>query len=437
LDGEVGHALEVLEEIESRSGNDPVLMQQIAESYMQCGQFERAEKCYGRSVALKPSNPDYVFNLAAAKIALGEIENAESLFNRVIKLNPEDYGAWLNRSALSKQTAQSNHVRQLKFVKEHLGLEDPGNIQICYALAKELEDLQRYDESFQYLQEGSVRRRQGLQYDVQDDVDSMEMIARHFDHELLNSQHRHHATKRPIFVLGLPRSGTTLVDRIISSHSQVASLGETKALVYALSRESGAASGKAELIKKSACIDFAALGSRYCEAIDGYGDPASRLVDKTPLNYLYLGLIFLAMPDAKIIHLRRNPMDSCYAIYKTLFRAGYPFSYSLQDVGRYYIAYRELMDHWRKIIPGSFLDVDYESLVSSQESETRRILEYCGLEWEDACLDFHRHSGPAATASAAQVRQPMYSSSVNLWRKYARQLKPFGMKLQEHGIDID
>jgi hypothetical protein len=160
-------------------------------------------------------------------------------------------------------------------------------------------------------------------------------------------------------------------------------------------------------------------------------------VDKTPLNFLYLGLIHLAMPGARIIHMRRNPMDSCYAIYKTLFRAGYPFSYSLQDVGRYYIAYSRLMEHWRTTIPGDFIDVDYEAVIADQEGETRRILDYCGLEWEDACLEFHRHPGPAATASAVQVRQPVYSSSVGLWRKYEKQLTPFANKLREHGIKID
>ena len=147
-------------------------------------------------------------------------------------------------------------------------------------------------------------------------------------------------------------------------------------------------------------------------------------------------MIHLALPQARIIHLRRNPMDVCYAIYKTLFRSGYPFSYSLQEVGRYYIGYHRLMDHWRQTLPDAFIDVDYERLISDQVGETRRMLEYLGLEWEDACLDFHRHEGPAATASAAQVRQPIYSSSVGLWRRYEKQLTPFANRLCEHGIDI-
>jgi hypothetical protein len=191
------------------------------------------------------------------------------------------------------------------------------------------------------------------------------------------------------------------------------------------------------LIARSARLDFAETGRRYLEAIDGFGNPAPRLIDKTPPNFLYLGLIHLSLPGAKIIHMRRNPLDACYAIYKTLFRAGYPFSYSLQELGRYYIAYRRLMDHWRSLIPDAFIDIGYESVVADPEGETRRILEYLELDWEDRCMEFHRRGGAAATASAAQVRQPVYSSSVGLWRRYSRQLAPFAKKLVEHGIEVE
>jgi hypothetical protein len=312
-------------------------------------------------------------------------------------------------------------------------------------LAKELEDLHRFDEAFVNLQEGAHRRRLGMQYDIAEDEAAMATIARVFDREMLASPTAGFDSCCPVFILGLPRSGTTLVDRIISSHSQVESLGEHTTLALAVmnfAAQAGgltnpAASGKPALIESSARIDFAALGKRYCEAVKGFGSGAPRLVDKTPQNFLYLGLIHLALPNARIIHMRRNAMDSCYAIYKTLFRAGYPFSYSLQEVGRYYIAYDRLMEHWRSAIPESFLDVDYERVIADPESETRRLLDYLQLEWEDGCLEFHRHSGPAATASAAQVRQPIYSSSVGLWRSYERQLSPLAAKLREQGIDVD
>ncbi|MCW8873489.1 MAG: sulfotransferase [Xanthomonadales bacterium] len=443
--GNVAGAIEALERIEAAARDDHLMLQQVAGLYLHCGQHERAGRCYARSAELQPSNPDYVYNLATSKTAFGDLDEAERLFTRAIQLNPQDAGAWLNRSILRRQTAESNHVEQLEAMRVQLAADDPGRIQVCFALAKELEDLRRFDEAFAHLQEGAHRRRLSMQYDIAEDESAMAAIARVFDRDMLARPAAGFDSARPIFILGLPRSGTTLVDRIISSHSQVESQGEHTSLALAVmnlatqaeDRATPAAGGKAALIESSARIDFAALGRRYCEAIEGFGNSAPRLVDKTPQNFLYLGLIHLALPNARIIHMRRNPMDSCYAIYKTLFRAGYPFSYSLQEVGRYFIAYHRLMEHWRRTIPQSFLDVDYERVIADPESETRRLLDYLELDWEDSCLEFHRHSGPAATASAAQVRQPIYSSSVGLWRRYERQLSPLAAKLREQGIDVD
>lgn len=441
FDGAVDETIAILKSLEERSPGDHELLQHLAEMYLQCGQYAEAAGCYKRAVAMQPSNPDYIYNLAASRTAFGELQEAESLYNRVIELNPGDYGAWLNRSSLRTQTPENNHVEQLKYVKAHLQKDDPGHIQICYSLAKELEDLAQYPDSFSYLQEGSHRRRLGMQYDVSEEEKAMSAIAQHFDGEMLATAAPSPAAGRPIFILGLPRSGTTLVDRITSSHSRVGSLGEHNTLPILLMKIAGLVPGepvdRIGLIKKSASLDFADIGRRYCRSIAGFGNSAEHLIDKSPLNFLYLGLIHRAMPDARIIHMRRNPMDTCYAIYKTLFRAGYPFSYSLQETGRYYLAYRSLMDHWRSVIPDAFIDVDYESLIADQEGQTRRILDYLGLEWEENCMDFHKQSGPAATASAAQVRQPLYSSSVGLWRKYRRQLAPFAARLREHGVDVE
>jgi len=391
-------------------------------------------------MTLRPDDPAHVYNVAASCIAIGDLARAEELFNRVIYLKPDDYDAWQNRSTLRKQTSESNHVEQLKYVKQQMRTPDKGEVPVCFALAKELEDLGRHEESFAFLQEGSFKRKQQMSYEVADDIATMDKISSIFRRELLDAEHQSLSGKRPIFVLGLPRSGTTLVDRIISSHSQADSLGESNALAFAVMRacedDAGASGDKLDLVEQSARANFEDLGKYYIQSSEGLGAGIPRLVDKTPLNFLYIGLIHLAMPDARIIHLRRHPIDSCYAMYKTLFRMGYPFTYSLEDVGRYYIAYQQLMQHWRELIPSAFLDVDYENLVNDQESETRRILNYLELDWEDGCLDFHKHEGVAATASAAQVRQPIYSSSVGLWKRYQKQLSPFVARLKEHGVDV-
>lgn len=436
FDGKIADAIGALERLERQAHDDPFDLQEIAALYIQCSQHAAAGRCYARAVELQPSNPDFLYNLGASRTATGALDEAEDLFNKVIRQNPSDYGAWLSRSGLRKATKDRNHVEQLLFVKSHLAENDPGQVQVCHALARELEDLGRYDEAFGYLREGAHKRRLGMQYNVADDEAAMSAIAASFDAERLHSAPPGHDSDRPVFILGLPRSGTTLVDRIISSHSQVDSLGEHNSLPLALVGMAGQ-HDKLELIKRSTSIDFRELGKRYCDSIAGFGNPAPRLVDKTPPNFLYLGLIKLAMPNAKIIHMRRHPMDACYAIYKTLFRVGYPFSYSLQEVGRYYVAYHQLMAHWRESLPGAFIDVDYEDVVSNLEGQSRRVIDFLDLDWEEGCLEFHRLRTAAATASAAQVRQPIYSSSVGLWRKYERQLAPFAQRLRERGIEVD
>ena len=445
MDGEVAGAIQTLEALETAVGNDPLQLQEVAGTYLQCGQHVGAARCYARAVELQPSNPDFLYNLATSRTAFGQLDEAERLFTRAIELNPRDYGAWLNRSILRRRSPENNHVPGLQALLRDLAADDPARIQPYFALSRELEDLGRYEESFGYLQRGAQLRRAGMRYDVAEDEAAMATVARVFDQDLVDRAGPGYASERPLFILGLPRSGTTLVDRIVSAHSGVDSLGEHSSLALAVQRLAGQAAtgeapqaaGKLELIERSARIDFAELGKQYCRAIDGFGNPAPRLIDKTPLNFLYLGLIRLALPGARVIHMRRHPLDSCYAIYKTLFRAGYPFSYSLQETGRYYLAYRGLMSHWRSTLPGAFLDVDYEALIADPAGQARRIFDYLGLDWEDGCLEFHRRAGAAATASAAQVRQPIYSSSVGMWRNYARQLAPLAERLRERGIDVD
>jgi hypothetical protein len=216
----------------------------------------------------------------------------------------------------------------------------------------------------------------------------------------------------------------------------VTSRGEVSDLAMALIKSAGKVSGKAELVQRSTRLDFKALGRHYCNHLPDAD--AVRYLDKTPVNFLYLGLIAAALPNARVIHLRRNPMDVCYAMYKTLFRMAYPFSYDLGDLARYWIGYDRLMRHWREVFPASrLLEIDYEDLVANQEARSRELVQFAGLPWQDACLSFEKNQQPSLTASAAQVRQPMYSSSVGLWRRHENQLAPLRDLLVQAGIDIE
>lgn len=433
-DGRVGDALARLASLETRSGDDARLLQHLGEHYTHCGRPADAARCYRRAAALTPDDPRVLYNLATALIALGQTAEAETLLDQVIQLDPGDHDAWQNRSTLRRQTPESNHTAAL-FQATKQRLTGPGEVALSYALAKELEDLGDHPASFAWLRRGADRRRSMLSYQVEADVATMAEIARVFDTALFDRPARGCPDAGPVFVLGLPRSGTTLVDRIISSHTAVESLGEINDFAFALMRAAGPSQARGDLIRRSADIDPAALGRAYLDSVAGYGRTTPLFIDKTPVNFLYIGLIARALPNARIIHLRRHPMDSGYALYKTLFRMGCPYSYDLADIAAYQLAHRRLMDHWRAVLPGRILDVDYEALVGDQETVSRRIIAHCDLDWQDACLRFHENASPAATASAAQVRQPIHANSVGLWRRYARELEPLRADLMAGGVE--
>lgn len=426
-----------LRALASTVGQDlPHLLQTIAEQFTSLGLHVEAEQCYVRALELQPADPATVYNHATALIAVGRLQEAEAAFDRVVELAPGDSDAWYNRSTLRKQTSQENHIEQIARQLSCLTPSAPAVVALSFALAKELEDLGEHAASFAALKRGAQARRRRLSYKVESDIETMAMLGEAFNAEFFARAHAGQEDQRPLFVVGLPRSGSTLVDRILSSHSAVASRGESTDLVMALMQTAGATKDRAELVKRSTHLDFPALGRRYCAHL--LDSPALRCLDKTPSNFLYLGLIAAALPQARIIHIRRQPVDACYAIYKTLFRMGYPFSYDLQDLGRYWLAYDRLMAHWRRLLPADrFLEVHYEDLVANQEAVSRRLVMHAGLPWQDACLAFERNSQPSLTASAAQVRQPIYNSSVGLWRHYENELAPLVAVLREAGIALD
>jgi hypothetical protein len=245
-------------------------------------------------------------------------------------------------------------------------------------------------------------------------------------------------TKEPVFILGLPRTGSTLVERIISSHSAVYAAGELRHFSGAMMeeiRKLGPVADRADLVRKSLQIDMLEVGRRYIEMTRPATGHTPHFIDKLPLNCIYIGVIHLALPEAKIIHLRRTPLDACYAIYKFLFNQAYSWSYDLDEIAQYYIAYRQLMDHWRSVLPGRIIDVVYEDVVEDLEGEAERLIAELGLQWEPACLEFHDNEAAAMTGSAVQVRKKIYSSSVGRWRDYDEQLKPLAVALEKAGID--
>jgi tetratricopeptide (TPR) repeat protein len=438
--GQVPAARAAAAAAQEKAPPDPVFFDAIGTLFSRANDQRRALVAYDRAVALAPDDPYLLYNRATVCRFLGALDAAERDYDRVIALRPHDYEAYRNRAELRTQSKDRNHTSELEALVETRAAGWRGEVELRYALAKEYEDLGEHARSFHHLQRGARLRRDHLRYDVATDEATVDWIIDAFP-DPPAAPTRDASDASPIFIVGLPRSGTTLVDRILGSHSEVLSAGElpqlSLAIVAAGQRGSAAPPPRRELIARSARLDFAHLGRDYLARVHAAGVDAVRFTDKMPLNHLYCGLIRRALPAARIVHVTREPMAACYAIYKTLFTDGYPFSYDLGEIGRYYVAYRRLMRHWEATLPGAIHTVSYEELVSDQLGETRRLLEFCGLQWQSACLEFHRNPAATTTASAAQVRQPMHTRSIAQWRHYETQLTPLLEQLRAAGLITD
>lgn len=390
---------------------------------------EQAELLFLDAVKLEPGVAGHHYNLATVQRFLGKLDKAEVNLDKTLELNPGDPEALAVRSGLRRQTPDNNHIAELKASLARLAMSPRQTVSTCYALAKELEDIGDYPGSFSYLKRGADTRRGHVNYDVKRDIQTMATIRDVYQESMFAKADSGFINASPIFVIGMPRTGTTLVERILGSHSAVHAAGELNDFALSLVRIARELSGKqavsgASLVALSRNIDFASLGRLYIRSTRERLSECVHFVDKMPMNFLYAGLIHLALPKAKIIHVERDPMDTCYAIYKTLFENAYPYSYDLSELGHYYVAYKQLMDHWHRVMPGVMHTIKYEHLVTDQRSATQAMLEYCLLSWEEQCLRSHEGGGHSATASAAQVRNPVHQESIGRWKHYRSELQP-------------
>jgi hypothetical protein len=318
------------------------------------------------------------------------------------------------------------------------------NVFLYFAIGKELEDLGRWDEAFQYYKMAGDAVVGVANYDVNADVALIDRIIEVCDARWLatNPGRVPAATsgKRPLFLAGLPRTGSTLVDRILASHSQVASIGETEFLQMTLRKISGIASTDTmnpAMIEAAARQDIGLVADGYMRSVAYLLGEAPIFIEKLPFNFLYLGFVAKAWPDAGMLYVRRNPMDACFAMYKQVFTWAYKFSYSLEWLGRYYIAHHRLLQHWRQVLGERLVEVEYEVLVTDQEMQTRQLLSRLSLPFEPACLAFDKNTTATTTASSVQVREPIHARSVHRWKHFARELQPLREQLEAAGIAVE
>jgi len=401
-----------------------------------------AKKLYQSLIRLEPGNGGHWYNLATVQRFQGQFEKAEASLDKAIELNQDDYEAYELRSDLRKQTPGSNHISELGKVLDE-GIKMPaGEVRVCYALAKELEDLGDSTHSFETLKRGATLRRQHLNYNIDDDLQTISEIQACFTEGIFDNNKQGHENHEPIFVIGLPRTGSTLIEQVLASHPEVFAAGELNNLALQMMQKVRGLAGnqkpsRQKLVQLSAQLNFESLGKAYIDSTRPQTGHSAHFIDKMPLNFLYAGLIHLALPAAKIIHVTRHPMDTGYAIYKRLFQDGYPWSYDLQEIAAYFSAYQRLMIHWDTVMPGVIYQVAYEDFVGNPEKEARELLDHCGLEWDPQCLRFYENKTVSTTASATQVKQPVYQSSVNRWKQYERQLSPLKKRLEELAVVLD
>lgn len=419
-------------------GSDCRAYAELGDLWSALADYSAACDNYTRAIALSPEEPRLWFNRAAVRRFLGDIEAAEADYDRAISLAPADAQAYLNRSELRPQTLERNHVAALEQALAGCSGAWQQEVPLHYALAKEYEDLGEYSVSWLHLTMGATLRRRHLQYDLRLDLATVDWIREAFPAAPPESGA---PSAEPIFILGMPRTGSTLVDRILGSHSAVYSAGELPdfgaAAVAAVRQLHGHKQSRRELVAYTAALDFRALGEEYLRRTRPRTGHTPHFTDKLPLNYLYCGLIARALPNARMVHVTRGAMATCYGMYKVLFDRGYPFSYDLRELADYYLAYRRLMAHWAAALPGRIIEVRYEKLVADTPGEVRRLLEALNLPWEPQCLDFHSNPAPVATASAAQVRRPIYPGAVAQWRHYQRELEPLAARLAAGGIGAE
>jgi tetratricopeptide (TPR) repeat protein len=433
-------AYNLLSHHEPQLSNSPLYLDMAANTFSGLGLHTRAWPLYQKANLLQPDVDIFRANFAACCVLLGKVKEAKVIYRSLSKKYPQHQK---NHYELSKlETAKdTKHVKHMQEILKNLQSPPDKNIFMYYALGKELEDLGRWQESFQYYKKAGEAVLTVANYNVDDDIRVIDRIIKTCDLDWLSDEKAvtnvKTAAKTPIFVVGLPRTGTTLVERILSSHSQIESADETFFMQMAI-RHVSEAGGINEvdetIIENASNKDSRLIAEHYMASVDYRLSDRPMFIDKYPYNYLYLGFIAKAFPDARIIYLKRNPMDACFAMFKQSF---FKFAYSLEDLGKYYVAQDSLRKHWRSILGDRLVEVDYESLVAEQESSTKEILSKLGLEFQPACLQFETNPTSSASASTLQVRQKIHSRSVNKWKHFSTELAPLKRFLNQAGIDTD
>lgn len=438
--GRSSDACEVADRAAALESGDALTWSVLGEMFLQVNAIESAAAVLRRAIALAPRDAQLRFLFGRALEMLGDAAGAERELEACAELQPYYWPAYLRLAMLKRQTAEGLHgERWLELLRQNDS--NPGaQIFLNMALAKESEDLGDYAAAFRYLTSGKGAARRTRPPSAERDRAMFDALLRCFP-EMDVQPGPGFPSAAPIFIVGMPRTGTTLLDRMLSSHPDVYSMGETQKFSSALQHASGspvALLSLPDIAEATRHIDWYQLGAAYIESTRPAAAGRPRFIDKLPHNFLYVGFIARALPNAKIVCLRRGALDTCLGNFRHLFEMEsgfYDYSLDLMDIGRYYIQFEHLLARWREIVPGRLLEVTYEALVREPDATLRSVLAFCELPWDSACLRPQDNPAPVRTPNSWQVREPVYTSSIGYWRHYAHDLQPLGAMLAEAGIE--
>jgi tetratricopeptide (TPR) repeat protein len=399
----------------------------LGQIYHELDRYDESVANYEKALKIKPESLETLNFYGIALKSLGRMDEARAMFAKALELQPEAIGAYSNIVDLE------NFSKDDTLFKAMIGIlgkaKDPNEeryMALHFALGKAYEDMKDYPKSLEHYSVGARLKRAILKYDEAEVFGFFDSIRHTFNEEYFAKRpYEGISTSLPIFIVGMPRSGSTLTEQIISSHPDVYGAGEIKLLSACLSNLRQKYPNIPRMATSMKPHQYASVANAYLNELTAMSPTALRVTDKLLTNYYFVGFINTLYPDAKIIHTMRNPVDTCLSAYSKLFKDDMPHSYDLAEIGRYYKKYEELMEHWRQVLPaGVMLDVQYESVVEDAETTARKVIEFCGLPWNDACLDFHKSDRPVKTASVSQVRKPIYGSSVKRRERYGDGLRP-------------
>ncbi|WP_306251237.1 tetratricopeptide repeat-containing sulfotransferase family protein [Parvularcula sp. IMCC14364] len=419
-------AIDTAAKAASLEPEDAFTLDTLGVVFSRAGLHEKAVTFYEAATRKAPETSTYFYNLGAALQFAGKMEEANTAYRRCLELTPDDARALAAAAQITKQTSEQNDIPALEAMFESASDDADAALKLGHALAKAYEDIGNPAQAMTWLTRAKAGKKRQIAYNTARDA-ALFTAAKN----TATVRHRGHDDASPIFIVGLPRTGTTLVDRILSSHPEIASAGELTDFSLSLKRATGTKSRyvlDTETLEAAGTADLSLVGKDYIAAARKIIPDTRFVIDKMPLNFLCAALIHQALPSARIICLRRHPADSVLSNYRQMFATGfsyYNYSFDLADTAQYYVAFDKLIRHWREQLPAThFTEVSYENIVADIETEARRLINFCSLDWDPACISFHENAAPVATASSAQVRQPLYASSVGRWQRYRDYMQP-------------